>query len=61
MHTEIPLLIGALDNQNSLVRDNAAYILWLMTGKDLGTDKQAWVEWYSIRGNEADTRANKKK
>jgi HEAT repeat protein/sRNA-binding regulator protein Hfq len=47
MHTEIPLLIGALDNQNSLVRDNAAYILWLMTGKNLGSDRQAWVDWYA--------------
>lgn len=47
MHTEIPLLIGALDNQSGLVRDNAAYILWLMTGKNLGADKQAWVDWYS--------------
>ncbi|MGA2507202.1 MAG: HEAT repeat domain-containing protein [Chitinispirillaceae bacterium] len=47
LHTEIPLLIGALDNQNSLVRDNAAYILFLITGKNLGNEKQAWVDWYA--------------
>jgi hypothetical protein len=47
LHTEIPLLIGALDNQNSFVRDNAAYILFLITGKNLGNEKQAWVDWYA--------------
>jgi len=47
LHTEIPLLIGTLDNQNNLVRENVAYILGLMTGKKLGSDKQAWVDWYS--------------
>jgi sRNA-binding regulator protein Hfq len=47
LHTEIPLLIGALDNQNNLVRENAALILWLMTGKNFGNDKQGWVDWYS--------------
>jgi small nuclear ribonucleoprotein (snRNP)-like protein len=47
LHTEIPLLIGALDNQNGLVRGNAAYILFLMTGKNIGNEKQAWVDWYS--------------
>jgi HEAT repeat protein len=48
--TEIPLLISALDNENSLVRGNVAYILWLMTGKDLGQDKKAWTEWYAEQG-----------
>jgi small nuclear ribonucleoprotein (snRNP)-like protein len=47
LHTEFPLLIGALDNNSGLVRENAAYILWLMTGKNLGNDKQSWVEWYA--------------
>jgi HEAT repeat protein len=51
LHTEIPLLIGGLDNENSQVRENAAYILWLMTGKDLGPDKQAWVDWYAREGS----------
>ncbi|MBN2038180.1 MAG: HEAT repeat domain-containing protein [Chitinispirillaceae bacterium] len=45
-HTEIPLLIAALDDSNNLVRENAAYILWLLTGKDIGEDKQAWTVWY---------------
>jgi sRNA-binding regulator protein Hfq len=49
LHSEIPLLIGALDNRNTLVRDNAAYILWLLTGKNFGNDKQGWVNWYSER------------
>ncbi|MBN2188663.1 MAG: hypothetical protein JW699_04355, partial [Chitinispirillaceae bacterium] len=47
LHTEIPLLIGALENQNILVRDNSAFILWLMTGKNFGKDKQGWVDWYA--------------
>jgi sRNA-binding regulator protein Hfq len=47
LHSEIPLLIGTLDNRNTLVRDNAAYILWLLTGKNFGNDKQGWVNWYS--------------
>ena len=47
LHSEIPLLIGTLDNRNTLVRDNAAYILWLLTGKNFGNDKQGWVDWYS--------------
>ena len=47
LHTEIPLLIGTLDNKNNLVRENVAYILGLMTGKKLGSDKQVWVDWYS--------------
>ena len=48
--TEIPLLIAALDDENSLVRENAAYILWLMTGTDLGQDKKAWTEWFADQG-----------
>jgi HEAT repeat protein/sRNA-binding regulator protein Hfq len=51
LHTEIPLLIGVLDHENSQVRENAAYILWLMTGQDLGQDKQAWVDWYAKGGS----------
>ena len=47
LHTETPLLIGALDNQNSLVRDNVAYILFLITSKNIGNEKQAWVDWYA--------------
>jgi HEAT repeat protein/sRNA-binding regulator protein Hfq len=47
LHTDIPLLIAALEDKNSLVRENAAYILWLMTGKDIGQDKQAWTDWYT--------------
>jgi len=56
LHTEYPFLIGTLDNNNSMVRDNAAYILSHMTGKTLGTDKQAWVDWYSSQGSGADTK-----
>jgi hypothetical protein len=44
--TEIPLLIGALDNRDSVIRNNAKYLLWVFTGKDLGFDKQLWINWY---------------
>jgi HEAT repeat protein len=45
VHTEIPQLIAALDDESAIVRENSAYILWLMTGKELGVDKKAWSAW----------------
>jgi HEAT repeat protein len=47
LHTDIPLLIAALDDEKGIVRENAAYILWLLTGKDIGQDKKAWSDWYA--------------
>jgi HEAT repeat protein len=51
--TEIPLLIGALDNGDSLVRRNAEYLLWLITGKKLGYDKAVWANWFVSRNDTA--------
>lgn len=46
-HTDIPILINSLDNKKEIVRKNVLYMLWLMTGKDIGMDKKLWQEWYS--------------
>ena len=46
MLTDISQLITALDDKSPMVRENVAYVLWLMTGKDLGQDKGLWLEWY---------------
>jgi HEAT repeat protein len=51
LHTEIPLLIASLDDEKGIVRENAAYILWLLTGKDIGQDKKAWSDWYAKEGS----------
>jgi HEAT repeat protein/sRNA-binding regulator protein Hfq len=59
LHTDIPLLIAALDDENGIVRENAAYILWLLTGKDLGQDKKAWSDWYSNAGSPAEKKPGK--
>ena len=44
-HTDLPLLVAALDDESTAVRANAAYVLWLMTGQDLGRDRRKWEEW----------------
>gem|GEM_PF-1027199 len=44
--TEIPFLIGALDDRDTLVRHNAEYLLWLISGKKLGNDKKTWTDWF---------------
>jgi len=44
--TEIPFLIGALDDRDTLVRHNAEYLLWLISGKKLGNDKKIWTDWF---------------
>ena len=49
--TEVPLLIGALDDRDSLVRGNAEYLLWLITGKKLGYDKRVWADWFVSRND----------
>ncbi len=54
--TEIPLLIGALDDRDTLVRRNAEYLLWLITGKKLGYDKKAWADWFVSRGDSGETK-----
>lgn len=44
-HTELELLIEALDDSSPTVRANVAYVLWLMTGQDNGEDKKKWETW----------------
>ena len=55
--TEVPLLIGALDDRDSLVRCNVEYLLWLITGKKLGYDKRVWANWFVSR-NDTDEAKN---
>jgi HEAT repeat protein len=44
-HTELSSLIAALDDASTAVRANVAYVLWLMTGQDLGQDREKWEAW----------------
>lgn len=44
-HTEIPLLIAALDSESAMVRGNVAYILWLLTAQPFAQDKVLWDAW----------------
>jgi len=57
LHTEIPLLILTLDDKSPMVRENVTYLLWLMTGQDLGQDKAQWQSWYA--GDRKETKAKK--
>jgi HEAT repeat protein/small nuclear ribonucleoprotein (snRNP)-like protein len=43
--TDIPLLIAALDDRRTAVRENAVQMLWLLTAKEFGLDKLAWLGW----------------
>jgi HEAT repeat protein len=45
LHTEMPLLIDALDDESRTIRANVAYILWLLTGQDFGDNKKEWSTW----------------
>jgi len=58
-HTDIPLLIAALDSGSEFVRSNAAYILWLLTAQEFGLDKAKWEEWAASRQRSEKTPANK--
>ncbi len=44
-HTDLPLLFKALDDPSPVVRGNAGYLLWLLTGKDLGPEREKWEKW----------------
>jgi len=44
-HTEIPLLIAALDAESPMKRANVAYILWLLTAQPFAQDKAQWEVW----------------
>jgi HEAT repeat protein len=50
LHTELKQLIDGLNDQSATVRENAAYVLWLLTGKDFGNDPEKWKHWYSEQG-----------
>ena len=45
-HTDIAMLIDALDNKIVNVHNNAQYMLWLMSGQSFD-DKAQWQEWYT--------------
>jgi HEAT repeat protein len=49
LHTDVGLLIDALDEPTPLVRKNAEYALFLMTGRDFGADSERWRQWKNRR------------
>lgn len=51
--TEIPLLIEGLKDGSPVVRNNSAYILWLMTAKEFRTDAAAWEQWWREQQGQA--------
>jgi HEAT repeat protein/small nuclear ribonucleoprotein (snRNP)-like protein len=50
LHTELKQLIDGLSDQSTTVRENASYVLWLLTGKDFGNDPEKWKQWYEQQG-----------
>ncbi len=50
LHTELKQLIDGLSDQSATVRENASYVLWLLTGKDFGNDPEKWKQWYEKQG-----------
>jgi hypothetical protein len=44
-----PILIGMLDEDQSLVRDYAQRQLEKMTGQRLGKDQEKWTRWWRTR------------
>jgi HEAT repeat protein/sRNA-binding regulator protein Hfq len=50
LHTELKQLIDGLSDQSATVRENASYVLWLLTGKDFGNDPEKWKQWYEQQG-----------
>jgi HEAT repeat protein len=44
--TDVPQLIKGLKDRSTVVQDNCAYILWLMTAKEYKKDVAAWETWY---------------
>ncbi|HEX2959539.1 MAG TPA: HEAT repeat domain-containing protein [Chitinispirillaceae bacterium] len=50
LHTELKQLIDGLNDQSATVRENASYVLWLLTGKDFGNDPEKWKQWYEQQG-----------
>lgn len=46
-HTDVAMLIEALNEKSQFVKDNAEYSLFLMTGKNFGKDHKKWKEWFA--------------
>jgi HEAT repeat protein len=44
--SEIPLLIQGLRDKSRVVKDNSAYILWLLTAKEFRKDADQWEAWW---------------
>lgn len=44
--TDIPTLIEGLKSEHPVVKNNASYILWLMTAKDFKQDYDKWKQWW---------------
>jgi HEAT repeat protein len=44
--SEIPLLIQGLRDKSRVVKDNSAYILWLLTAKEFRRDAEQWEAWW---------------
>jgi HEAT repeat protein len=47
LHTDIGSLIQSLDDESPVVRKNAEYALFLMTGQDHGSDHESWKRWWA--------------
>ncbi len=58
LHTDIDLLIEALRDPRKVVRANAEYALFLMTGRDFGGDADRWQQWRSEQGQNAQTQVS---
>jgi hypothetical protein len=59
--TDIPTLIQGLKDPHTIVKDNAAYILFLMTAQDFRSDPSQWEIWWKKQQEQpADTTATSK-
>jgi len=45
----VQALIAALDQPELCVNLAASQSLWLITGRDFGTDRTRWLEWYALQ------------
>jgi HEAT repeat protein len=52
----VPSLILLLDDDrisgyDHVINEDAALALYLITGEQLGLDKEAWQDWFQMQGN----------
>ncbi|MBM4109910.1 MAG: hypothetical protein FJ254_00950 [Phycisphaerae bacterium] len=45
----VQALIAALDQPELCVNLAASQSLWMITGRDFGTDRTKWLEWYALQ------------